>query len=474
MVQGDSAAPSRPTAPAAMPSGRVAAVVAAIGDLAARHGRPAAELYADRSLRTVFPPPDTDGGAAAGSVTAMPDHMGDAVPGDTGTPGLTVYVHIPFVQRDLIYHGQSVPLDAAAGSDPVDDYMALLHRELANGCRAGRRRVGSIYVGGGTPTAIAPALIDRLLATLATHFHLDPGGEFTLQATPETLSDAMLAVARDAGVNRLTLAVESFDQRYLDRCGAPYRAADIAAALDRARAAGIDKIHVDLVKDDPAGIGTAPRDLAGLAALLPNSVTRYPKRKRFDIPPSATGTMLPPDMRAALEEQIAFADQAGAIGYQGSCSVSDWFWRDPADQFQQQAQKWRDRFDLAAFGLGAHGYAAAALTLNHTDPAAYAADIKAGRPPLRCHRPLGADAVVARHCALGLRLGLPDAHLDQLYGIDKANQTRYYLRALLSGILTLIDHPADQGATWVLADAGRQIYPWLQNLIWRGMAGQVR
>ncbi|NLF29596.1 MAG: radical SAM family heme chaperone HemW, partial [Planctomycetes bacterium] len=172
-----------------------------------------------------------------------------------------LYVHVPVCRRRCAYCDFfSLVADADLAAGIADGLVAELH--LRAGALAGPARTA--FVGGGTPTALAPQDLQRVLAAVADH--TAAGAEFTVEANPTTLTDQMLAILARAGVNRLSVGVQSFDDRELAVLGRTHSAAQAREALNRAAAAGFSNLSLDLI------YGTPGQSLASWAASLAEAV----------------------------------------------------------------------------------------------------------------------------------------------------------------------------------------------------------
>lgn len=188
---------------------------------------------------------------------------------------VSIYVHIPFCARKCLYCAFVSVADAPL---PARDYVETVLREMA--LRAGKLpavpRVSTIYLGGGTPSLLKPRLVGRIVDAAARHFALESRAEVTIEANPGTLTPASLAGYRAAGVNRLSLGVQSFDDRMLVRLGRVHTAREAREAFAAARAAGFDNISVDLIHSLP---GQEPgqwlEELRHAAALGPEHISAY-------------------------------------------------------------------------------------------------------------------------------------------------------------------------------------------------------
>ncbi len=221
-----------------------------------------------------------------------------------------VYVHIPFCERICPYCDFAVVAARTLPADREQGYVAALLRELDLRAPAFERADGSVrplaslYFGGGTPSLLTPASIARLVAAVTASF---PGGrevEVTLEVNPSTVERARLPAFRAAGVNRLSVGVQSFSDATLRRLGRAHRADESRATLAAARAAGFDDVSLDLITAAPAQrLGDLERDLDEALAFAPEHVSAY----QLTIEP---GT---PFEQAARRGQLALADEEEAI-----------------------------------------------------------------------------------------------------------------------------------------------------------------
>jgi oxygen-independent coproporphyrinogen-3 oxidase len=168
-------------------------------------------------------------------------------------PGL--YLHLPYCRSICPYCAfATAPLHHA---EP-ERFLAALDREL-HAARAGDgtewRRPRTIYVGGGTPTALEPATLRRFLAWVRASFELSSVREWTVEANPEGLTDEKLSVLLEAGVDRLSLGVQSLEPPVLKTLGRIHSAEKALDAIERTRRAGMPRISVDLMVAVPGETG---------------------------------------------------------------------------------------------------------------------------------------------------------------------------------------------------------------------------
>lgn len=162
----------------------------------------------------------------------------------TNSNRFSIYVHVPFCTRKCSY----CDFCSVEGLGLKDGYLTALELEIA---RASRRAtaavVDTIYIGGGTPSLLAPAEIERMLCCIHEHFSVADDAELTMEVNPGTVTREVLNQLRGLGVNRLSIGIQSFDDRVLGFLGRIHSAAEARASLENARAAGFGNLNMDLI-----------------------------------------------------------------------------------------------------------------------------------------------------------------------------------------------------------------------------------
>ncbi len=178
--------------------------------------------------------------------------------------GLTIYVHLPFCSSLCSY----CTFDRVRDLSSLERYLRALEAELALHARGelAGATVSSLFLGGGTPSLLPAEAIERVLAAIRGAFRLAPGAQLTLEANPESVVAAKLARYRAAGVNRISLGVQTFDELQLRRLGRRHGRAQIARALELLAAAGFALVSLDLM------YGLPGEDAAGLARDLEHAL----------------------------------------------------------------------------------------------------------------------------------------------------------------------------------------------------------
>ncbi len=175
---------------------------------------------------------------------------------DAAADTVGLYISIPFCRSKCTY------CNFASGVYPASEqgrYVERLIEDLAAArAWAGMlevelpRRVETVYLGGGTPSLLAPALLERLFGAIRCEFDIEPDAEITMECAPGQLADETLAALSAAGVNRVSLGVQSFVDREARLSGRLHNRAKVEADLRRLRASGIENLNIDLI----AGLAT--------------------------------------------------------------------------------------------------------------------------------------------------------------------------------------------------------------------------
>ena len=167
-------------------------------------------------------------------------------------PTVGLYLHVPFCERICPYCDFAVVRAPTLSAEQEDAYVDALVRELATrqAIFAGRR-LATVYLGGGTPSLLRPESVARLLAAAREAFPGADPEEVTLEVNPSTLERARLPGFRAAGVDRLSVGIQSLDDRVLQRLGRAHRADEARITLHATRAALFTNVSVDLIFGAP-------------------------------------------------------------------------------------------------------------------------------------------------------------------------------------------------------------------------------
>ena len=277
---------------------------------------------------------------------------GDASLSLSTLPPLALYVHLPWCLKKCPYCDfNSHELSAKPGTLPEARYLDALMADLDAALpQVWGRHVVSVFIGGGTPSLFSPDSIDRLLADIRARLPLEPGCEITLEANPGTFERERFRAYRAAGVTRLSVGVQSFDDELLSRIGRVHDGAQARAALAEARAA-FDTFNLDLMYALPGqSLAQLSADLDVALSFAPPHLSIY----HLTVEPNTAFANAPPvlpddDAASDMLDLIAARTQAfGLARYEVSAFAQ------PGHRCAHNLNYWRFG-DYLGIGAGAHG-----------------------------------------------------------------------------------------------------------------------
>ncbi len=189
-------------------------------------------------------------------------------------PNIEIYIHIPFCEKKCNYC-DFLSFKSDAGTQ--GKYMAQLQQELAvMSGESAAYTVSSCFVGGGTPSVLPPDMISRLLDTLRTHYDVADDAEITIESNPGSLMRHKLSEYREAGVNRLSIGLQSADNAELKLLGRIHTFEEFLKTYQTARTEGFDNINVDLIDCIPMqSMNTWRKTLRNVVMLKPEHISVY-------------------------------------------------------------------------------------------------------------------------------------------------------------------------------------------------------
>ena len=268
---------------------------------------------------------------------------------DSAIP-LSLYIHYPWCVRKCPY----CDFNSHAGPEPIPEqaYLDALLRDLEQHLgEIWGRRVVSIFIGGGTPSLLSAEGLDGLLGGLRARLAILPNAEITLEANPGTLEQGRFAAYRAAGVNRLSIGVQSFSDPQLRALGRIHDGRQARQAIETAQRAGFKNINLDLMfglpGQDPAG---ASADLHQAVASGVSHISWY----QLTIEPHTAFAHRPPELPDEDGQwaiQCAGEALLAAAGYQQYETSA---WARAGQQCRHNLNYWRFG-DYLGIGAGAHG-----------------------------------------------------------------------------------------------------------------------
>ncbi|MFF2818714.1 radical SAM family heme chaperone HemW [Kitasatospora cineracea] len=389
--------------------------------------------------------------------SALPD--GEPVPSDGSLPAPALhglgarpfgfYLHVPYCASRCgycdfnTYTATELRSSGAVASqetyaDNVIAEIRLARRVLGDT----ELPVGTVFLGGGTPTLLPARDLVRMLAALREEFGLAPGAEVTTEANPESVDPAYLAELREGGYNRISFGMQSARPHVLallDRHHTPGRP---EACVAEARAAGFEHVNLDLIYGTPgesdqdwqasldAAIGAGPDHVSAYSLIVEDGTRLAARVKRGELP------MIDDDVHA---DRYLMADQAlAAAGYHWY-EVSNWA-TTPEGRCRHNELYWTGA-DWWGAGPGAHSHVGGVRWWNAKHPAAYAQALAEGRTPALGREVLADEDRRVERILLELRLaeGCP---LDLLTAAGRAAADR----ALADGLLEPAPYAAGRAA----------------------------
>jgi oxygen-independent coproporphyrinogen-3 oxidase len=287
-------------------------------------------------------------------------------------PPLALYVHWPWCVKKCPYCDfNSHESRGEVNDDSEAAYLAALIADLEAALpQIWNRPVVSVFIGGGTPSLMRAETADALLAAIRMRLPLHPGAEITLEANPGTAEAAKFAAFREAGVNRLSIGVQSFDDAKLAALGRIHGSAEARRAIDLALT-HFERVNLDLMYVLPRqSLKEAERDIAtaiasGVGHISAYHLTLEPNTPFHHAPPPLPDDDLAADMQEMVEERLA---AAGFTHYETSAFAK------PEQHCQHNLNYWTFG-DYLGLGAGAHSKLSNHETIwreaRHRNPRAY-------------------------------------------------------------------------------------------------------
>lgn len=359
------------------------------------------------------------------------------MPGDTHKAG-GLYIHIPFCDGKCGYCAfYSVPYNASA----ADRYLAALEKDLAGRSTAPE----TIYIGGGTPTVLRTRQLERLCSALKRHVSFERLKEWTVEANPGSLCAGKLEVLVSAGVNRISLGVQSFNDNALRLLGRRHGANDTAENVAMIREAGVGNLNLDLIACVP-GTGRLV-----WADTLRKAVSLGPEHVSVYALTAEEGTRLAGSVRKGetdmlsddeqLEELCLAESVLGRAGY-SRYEISNY--ARPEFECLHNLSCWRG-YEYVGLGPGAASHVGLERSMNCPDIVLYIEAIERGeRVPSETER-LTPELKRIERLVFGLRM-------SEGVEAEIGARSRAKLESLRRDGLVALN-----GDRWVLTPAGRNL-----------------
>ena len=321
-------------------------------------------------------------------------------------PPLSLYIHVPWCVRKCPYcdFNSHEPKNAL----PEQQYIAALIRDLELALpQIWGRKVYSVFIGGGTPSLLSAQSIGKILTTVRMLLPLDVNAEITLEANPGTVEAEKFAGFREAGVNRLSLGIQSFNDVHLKALGRIHDAAEARRAVEIAQQ-NFDNINLDLMYGLPQQtLEQAEQDVRTALDFAPQHLSCYhltlePNTLFYRYPPALPDDDVSSEMQQSIEQLLAVH---GYLHYETSAFAR------PKKQSRHNLNYWQFG-DYLGIGAGAHSklsfHNKVLRQMRHKQPQAYM-DAVALDAPIQTGHEVGRDQLPFEFMMNALRLneGVP-------------------------------------------------------------------
>lgn len=357
-----------------------------------------------------------------------------------------IYIHIPFCATRCHYCNFATGgYESALAERYVAAVAAEIERAASSAAatlRAPTHNVDTIYFGGGTPTTLTVEQLAYLIKLCRALFDLQPQAEITTEANPGSVAPTYLEELRQAGVNRLSFGVQSFDDDELQMIGRTHSAADARQALEMARAAGFTNLSLDLIAGLPhQQMTTWQRNLNEAFALAPNHLSVYLLELYKDAPllhRIERGELQAIDEELTVAMYFALLDEAARRGYE-HYELSNW--ARPGYEARHNLKYWTGA-SYWAFGVSAAGYDGQTRWSNTRNIHEYLTKIESGQSPVAETITLDEDDRQSENLFLRLRLqdGVDLRAHEARFGVNVQERYRVELARLReAGLIELHD-----------------------------------
>jgi len=326
-----------------------------------------------------------------------------------------IYIHVPFCLRKCRY----CDFYSVTELNQRDAFVAALRREIELALDPGP--VDSLYFGGGTPSLLDPEQVAAILSAAQVRFSFLPNVEVTLEANPGTVDNATLTGFKAAGVNRLNLGIQSFEDRQLTFLGRIHTAIEALQSTEAARSAGFTNLGLDLIYGLPGqSEADLVQDVEKAVAFQPEHLSCYlltyengtPLDKEREL-----GRVVPLSEKEAASRFMELRKLLEASGY-GQYEISN-FARSEQYRSRHNSKYW-NFIPYIGLGPAAHSFIEPVRYWNHRELSAYLADLEKGQLPVRAKESLTPSQLMIEAIYLGLRqtrgISIPD--FNQKFAVD--------------------------------------------------------
>jgi oxygen-independent coproporphyrinogen-3 oxidase len=333
-----------------------------------------------------------------------------------------IYLHVPFCKSRCSYCDFAT--DVYRNNEAVERYVDALVKEITNYELRITNPVETIYFGGGTPSLLQPAQLEKILGAIHKNFAVEETNEFTLEMNPATVTLEKLRDFRSLGVNRASFGVQTFDDRALKLLARGHDANDARATFELLRASGFDNISFDLIG------GLPHQTLADWEKNLNEALRLNPEHLSLYLLEVHEGTPLAeqirshrqpkPDEDLAGEMYETMLEKTAEKGFR-QYEISNF--AHPGFESRHNSKYWLCE-PVYAFGVSAHSFDGRTRRANERDTNRYVSLVESGASPVTERIDLDAKQLSAEFAFLNLRLtrGLDLEEYKKRFNIDLARE----------------------------------------------------
>ena len=271
-------------------------------------------------------------------------------PPPVNKPPLSLYLHMPWCVKKCPYCDFNS--HALIGDIPEQAYLSAILEDLEQDAHLIQNRpIQTVFIGGGTPSLMSPDFYHRLFEGLKAHLRLEDSAEITLEANPGTMEQGRFNGFRAAGINRLSLGIQSFQPHHLEALGRIHDDKAAHRAIEATRKAGFDNFNLDLMHGLPDQTPEeAVADLEAAIAWAPPHLSWY----QLTLEPNTEFYSRPPDLPDDDRLWDIFCQGADLLRSHGYSDYEVSAWSQPGAASRHNLNYWTFG-DYLALGAGAHG-----------------------------------------------------------------------------------------------------------------------
>jgi oxygen-independent coproporphyrinogen-3 oxidase len=339
----------------------------------------------------------------------------------------SLYIHIPFCLRKCFYCDFT---SIVYGEDAAKSYLTALKKETQ---LRGKMKLNTLYIGGGTPTALPATLLKELLDSINgyyefnNHYEFPAGAEVTIEANPATIDTEKISLLREKNVNRVSLGVQSLNDDELAILGRLHSAQDALDSFHLIRGLGFNNVSLDLIYGIPGQKESTWREtLDKVIALGPEHISAYELMIEACTPlyvEVETGVLKMPPEQEVLKLAGLCQEKLEKAGYR-RYEVSNY--ARPGLESRHNINYWR-RGEYLGLGAGAHSFINNKRWHNTQDVLEYIESLGRGVLPVKEHETLSPDDAKREFIFLGLRMaeGISIKKGEEIYGLSLISASKH-------------------------------------------------